>query len=207
MRSRHLLLFIAAFLLFLAARLPLGAALALRPDAHSLGAHRVEGTIWNGRMKGVRLAGVDLGEARLGLDPTALLGGRVAFDVTLSGGAVTGSARIYRALGGGFGLLNGTMEARLHALAPTADLSGVFRIDDARLHFGPEGCRVADGHIAAAAPPLSGALLCHEGTAAIAIAPVSHDPALDAALRLFGFDLVDRRYLLRMQYLSMGERS
>ena len=157
-----IVLFLLAFAVFAAARLPLAAALRL---TDGIAARRVEGTVWNGRLEGAILYGRHVGDLHLALAPWPLVLGRLRIDWTLGGGALAGAGRLTRMPGGALRIVDSRLAGPVAALSPPLPVAGDFRAEASEIRFGPEGCRQAAGRLWSDAPARSAGLLDWRGPA------------------------------------------
>lgn len=151
MRWYWWLLIIVALLALVVLFLPLG--FVLRQAAPGLEAERVEGSIWNGRLRGASYGGIPIGDVDAGLDFGRLLNGEanVRFErlgPRLSGRA--GGTREDRRLEG----LNGELPLPIlpQGLPPV-----LLQFEDVSLHLGRrQNCLSASGVVTASLPDLPG---------------------------------------------------
>lgn len=145
MTGRTLLAALAGLLLGLIALLPARLLLPAPP----LAAAAVDGSLWRARLAGASLGGAALGDIGLTLAPTALLGGRLQWQVT---GALAGG--LWRSLaGGGAEALSGRVAA-----APLTGLPADVTLAGLQIELDGKGrCRTASGQVSAQlAMPLAG---------------------------------------------------
>lgn len=161
-RRGLLLLFLLAFAVFAAARLPLAAALRL---TDAVAARRVEGTVWNGRLDGAMLSGREVGDLHLALAPWPLLLGRLRIHWTIEGGPLAGAGTLTLRPGGAVRIADSRLSGPLAALSPPLPVAGDFRAEVSDIRFGPEGCRHAAGRLWSDAAARSAALLDWRGPA------------------------------------------
>ncbi len=94
---------IVALLFALAALFPLRLALAIGGlGSFPVTARAVEGTIWNGKLRGLAIDGIAVGDFGMSLLPLQLFKGKLAFSLTSLGG--DGAQGIISATSGGFGV-------------------------------------------------------------------------------------------------------
>ena len=87
----RILLIALVALVGVVASLPLGVVTGqVETRASGLSWTQVQGTVWNGRISNLRFGRQVIGDARLSLKPSALLGGTLAYHVELEGSAVRG---------------------------------------------------------------------------------------------------------------------
>lgn len=86
------LLFGATALVTGLASLPLAMVAGLAGVAPQAG--RISGSVWNGRIEDIVVAGRDVGDARLSLELLPLLTGVATADVTINGGPLTGRGKV-----------------------------------------------------------------------------------------------------------------
>lgn len=182
---------LAALLLTLPLRIALG---ALGLPAQGLSARAAEGSIWSGRLVEARLAGVPLGDLRVGLHPLPLLAGRARLGFARTGADAADDARgrvtISRHLLGLDGATLALPVARLFAPLPIR----LVTLGDASVRFRDGICEAADGLVRAelagaiggvALPGgFSGTARCDGGALLLPLASQSGDERL--ALRLLG---------------------
>jgi hypothetical protein len=152
--SDRALVAIAAFFTSfqIVAAAPASLALAgLRAFAPGIEASKAEGAIWSGRLVGVRIDGVDLGDVAFSLKGLPLLIGRAEADLRFSGGAVDGPARISANLAGRMVVSRADLTFALGAAGRYAvlgaPLRGTARASIDRLELGSSGCREARAEI------------------------------------------------------------
>jgi len=194
MRLRSLLLiFVAAFLVLLVARLPLSVVLARAvPAGGPLAYGGVEGTVWDGHVRNVRLRGVPLGDADLALSPLSLVTLSPSLDWRLGGGAVTGRGEL------AVGLADRTIRVRdtdiaadLDRLPTMVPLSGVFAASVRTFEWQGRACRAADVDLRTSAlnrnpmgldwqgPTLTGQAACNAGNLIVSLAGKDASSDLD----------------------------
>jgi len=189
------LVFAVAFLVAFLARLPLGAV--LDPVRHPvLGPAVAQGTIWSGRLAGVVVNGLALGDIHLGLRPQALAAGRLGADWRLPGGGVAGRGMV--SLGPDRDLIVTAADLRvgLDRLLPALPVAGTLSLDAASLTLRDGRCMAADGlarlvpHPAGppgvpwTPPDLSGRPRCEGGVVLLPLAGEGPQGALSATVRL-----------------------
>jgi len=197
------LAFVFSFGLFatLVSQAPIGLALAAAQDA-GLSAEGVSGTIWNGRLTKVRLGGLTAPQARVRLDPSALLHGEVRMLVE------AGETRAVLVGGASRGVASANLSADLTRLGFSLPLPGAVRLDRVTLLFGPSGCSEAHGRVLSNAfqkgwqgPQLVGAVSCERGAAVARLSGADAASRAEAALTL----QADGRYRLRSWIVTGDE--
>ena len=147
-KTRLAILFAAAFLLFLAATLPLGvAANLLGFEKSGLSYSKAEGTIWDGTLSGVVFQGGQLGRLDISADPLALAALRLRIDWALSGGRIAGRGVFERRVGAKVTLRDMVLDADLRGLATIVPVSGTLFATVEEIAFGANGCEVAEAVI------------------------------------------------------------
>lgn len=185
------LLLIIIFAVVLAAsiiaRTPLGFAMEQAGlKAQGVSYSHVAGTIWNGRLHGVDVAGQSIGDVTFKLKPAALLTGALAFDLGIDGltGAGRGSGKI--GLNRTVSIENAIADINIQTLArldprlrqAPAQLTATIK----HLEITGDGaCRKADGVISTdiltslggryawEGPPMSGPVSCHNNALRIVL--------------------------------------
>lgn len=153
--NRRVFLFSAtAFLIALIALFPLRLALAMGGlGSFPVTARAAEGTIWSGRLRGVALDGIAVGDFQTGLSVRGLLRGKLAFALDSLGG--DGAKALVFGTSGGLGV-----EGLTAALAiPGAfDPLPIDRIEltNVDVNFSDGQCRSASGQIRVALAPTLG---------------------------------------------------
>ena len=145
------LFFLCAFLIALAALLPLRLALSwLDLDGSGLSARRAAGSIWFGVLRGARVAGAPVGDLSARLDPLPLVTGRARVDFRRLGGGdvadtLQGAASVTRH---SFGIDDVTATLPLgQALAPLP--IGGLDLSDVSARFRDGLCERAEGLVRA----------------------------------------------------------
>lgn len=177
--ARLTILFAVCFAVTVIVTLPLSAVLrAANVEARGLSFSRASGTVWNGRIEGLRWRGHDLGAAQLAAQPWALFLGRLAADVALDGGVMAGGGSI-ALKPGGVAIDDLTLSANVADLPVLLPLSGKVAIELAHADVGADGCRRIDGAVhtdalvnrpaglAWSGPELSGPMTCSGGAVVI----------------------------------------
>lgn len=155
-------LFLAAFAVFLIARLPLAPFLA-GGLADGFGFANSSGTLWAGRIEGLSYRGRALGDAVLSLRKLPLFGGRAIFDVRMSDGPVEGDFTLSPLRNGGFGLGDGRIRAQIHRLLPGLPGLVVAGISLGEIRIGSSGCIRSDARFTVPDLALEAKLLCRDG--------------------------------------------
>lgn len=194
MRTAFLaLLFALVFFSAALASLPLAVVL---PSGHriDLGYAEVHGSIWQGRLEGAFVNGVDLGRLIHQLALLPLLRGQAVLDVQATGGAFEGTGQVIAEAEGRLEVreLRATGEAgRLPILLPVA---GTIDINIETLSLEQQSCVRAEGSIATDAltrmftgfslrgPYLTGPITC-EGESVVFLLQGAQDQ-MDVAIRL-----------------------
>lgn len=203
LRTGRAALFGAMLFLALVALLPMRLALGVAGLGEAgLTARAATGTLWSGRLKEARAAGLDLGDLEAGVSPLQLLLGRAHVHLFAPGDAAARSLR-------------GAVIASRHAagvehLSATLPAPGVFQplpvtalmLDDVSVSFRDGSCDRADGRVQAslagsvAGVPLtgvmSGAARCDGGDLLLPLATVAGTEHADIRLH------ADGRYRLAM---------
>lgn len=147
MRAR-LLLFAAAFVLALAALLPMRVAIDwLELEERGISAREAQGTVWIGALRDTRFGPLPLGDLHAGLDGLPLLLGRarVALERGEPGPPLAGAATV---TGGGFGLHD--IQGRIAGGALFAPLPiTALDLTDVSAHFRDGRCASAEGRVRA----------------------------------------------------------
>ena len=134
--------------------------------APGLEADSVSGSIWSGRLRNARYAGLPLGDVDVGLDPGRLLKGEASLRFERLGPRLQGRAGGSRQLRR-LDELSGELPLQL---LPAPAPAMAIRFDQVHVAMTPRGmCRSAGGHVAASltgipflgeSPPLSGTPAC-----------------------------------------------
>jgi general secretion pathway protein N len=143
-RARQIGIGVAAAMLFLIALLPLSVALPLvTPPESGLSARRASGTIWSGTLHDARVAGMALGDTRVGLRALPLLVGEAQtwFEAPLLRGIIIAS-------GSGFGMAHGNGAVDVDIRVKPLPLSQL-TLDDASVRFTGNRCAGAEGRVRA----------------------------------------------------------
>lgn len=112
-----------------------------------------QGSIWDGHLTGLRAGGEDLGTASIAVSPNAVLRLRLAANVALTGGPLTGSGRVERPFSGttleAYAVTLRTDLSSLRAIAePIRVRGGTGEISLDRLVYDPrQGCLAASGRV------------------------------------------------------------
>lgn len=162
--------------------------------APELTATAIQGSVWNGRLANARWRGVELGDLEIGLDPRALLAGKLRLDF------VRGERQLTGRLGTGGGLhvaerLTGAVRVPLRsAWATDLDVA----LDGASIGIDDAGnCRTAGGSVMTrlngipgigTSPALQGTARCDDGALMLPLASADGRIGLDVHL------WADRRY-------------
>lgn len=189
-----------ALLVTLIAAWPLRAALSGAPLA-GLSAERVEGTVWNGRLIGARLRGLDLGDVEARVSAIGLLSGRLDARLAASQRGLNG--RVSRS----------GEQTRIDALTGAVSLSqlgtglpGSLQFDGLSVTFEGPTCRTASGRVSSdgatqllaryglEAPVLTGEARCRQGDLLLPLAGAGSGLTVRADLAIQG----DGRFSLDM---------
>ncbi len=135
-------LFALVAVLVLLASVPLRLVLGERAAAAGLSAERVSGTVWSGALTAASFQRLALGDVRVGLNPLALLIGRVRLG--FSSAKARGALRL-TPQGVAFQGVDFTAPATV--LAPGLPLAGVAELSDFDLDLIGGGCRSAGGQV------------------------------------------------------------
>lgn len=157
-------------------------------------ARAVEGSIWDGRLRGAAWQGRELGDVRARLAPLELLFGRVGARLQLSG---TASGAGVIALGRDrIGLADADLTLPSRLIAPRAPLEGRIVLRDFTARFQKGRCRTARGEARLEAvrlgdAPLQGLALvgkaaCEDGFLLLPMSGHAQGAKVDARLRLDG---------------------
>lgn len=148
--SRRLLIavFAASLLATAVARFPLSLALTfMGAEQASLTALSASGTVWNGRLERAALGPRLIGDVELGLEPTALLGGRMRLAWQVRRPGLEGSGDLIARTDGVVALEEVRLSGRLLDLPTLVPLEGTARLEAERIVVGPEGCRSAEARL------------------------------------------------------------
>lgn len=171
-----------------------GLAIAFLPlawvtDRHvpGLEADSVSGSIWNGRLRNARYAGLAVGDVAAGLSASALLRGRAELGFTRLDERLEGRLGVGRGLRRVSGL-DGTLTLPL-AGEPVVPLALRLGFRDARLETDARGrCRAAGGQVEArlvglpvpgTLAPLAGTPVCEGDALLLPLAAAGGSPGLD----------------------------
>jgi hypothetical protein len=193
-------LFVAAFVLALAARIPLSAALMLSGAREAgLDWDAAEGTVWSGAVRGVRLYDYEIGDVRAALAPASLLAAAPRVALMLEGPEARAEAHVTLRPGGAIRIEGGSavlalselvaIDPRLRARGGTLDARGVaVTLRDGR-------CASASGRLATDAltygfggawrgPALAGAIACEDGVLVMTLAGADEGERVQARANL-----------------------
>ena len=121
----RLLVFLLSFSLFLAAMVPLSAAVRWSGlDRYGIWFARAEGLLWNGRIERLSYRGLPVGDLDLNIKPLSLLGLRVRAGWTLTGGDLEGHGVLETDFGSRMGLEDTVLDGRLPRWAGVEPLLG-----------------------------------------------------------------------------------
>lgn len=203
-------LFIAAFVMALAALIPMSAALSWSGASRAgLSAASVEGTVWRGVLRDAHLRGFPVGDVEAGLNPLALLGGtaRLGLSAQDREGVLLG--------GGTRGFEDASLGIGLEYLGLDLPFPGGLTLLNASVVFAGDACLRAGGTVSTdllsrgfGGPVMSGELACADGAAVSTLTAdgtvsnlritgdgvfevttriQSADPAIESAAALAGF--------------------
>jgi len=148
--SRRLLIavFAVSLVATAAARFPLSLALPfMGVEETGLSALRASGTVWEGRLKRAALGPRLIGDVELGLEPMALLRGRMRLAWHLRRPGLEGSGDLIVRSDGAVALEEMRLSGRLLDLPTLVPLEGTARLEAERIVVGPEGCRSAEARL------------------------------------------------------------
>ncbi len=184
--------FVIALLGFLAATMPLGAAVRWAGlDDSRLTFEQAEGTVWKGRLTNAAYGATRLGDIDLAMRPFGLLTGRAVVDWTFVGQGVSGRGTAARGFDGTVFLEDMILEGRLDRLPTITPMAGRFDVALDTLRFGKTGCGAVKGSLRAdpkilygkgrqwTPPAMSGHPTCTDGVLAW---PVSGQEGREAVL-------------------------
>tara|TARA_R110000868_G_scaffold2384_9_gene17775 strand:+ start:10328 stop:11065 length:738 start_codon:yes stop_codon:yes gene_type:complete len=192
---------VAALIIWLIVLMPLKAVLMLAGSAGVSGYQEVYGTVWDGRIRGLRLAGLPIEDVHVALRPLGLITGRLVADWQIADTSARGHGRL--ALGAtGFTLSQTDLSLQLSRIAVLADTGldpqeRIFLTID-QLEINGATCRIAEGEVRSAAlvslarsfelegPVVEGPLTCRDGALVLDLAGETSDLSLDAELLLAG---------------------
>lgn len=136
------LFFLCAFLIALAALLPLRVALSWLALDGRLSARAAEGSLWFGTLREARVAGAPLGDLRAGLDPLPLVAGRARIDLAGAGALpLRGAASVTRH---SFGIDDVTALVPFGQAAAPLPVAAL-DLDDVSVRFRDNLCERAEG--------------------------------------------------------------
>ncbi|MHB1207114.1 MAG: type II secretion system protein N, partial [Rhodospirillaceae bacterium] len=135
--------------IFLVATLPLSVALPrAQLEQRGIGYSRAEGTIWHGRIEGLRWRGYRVGDATIAVKPLMILAGRLALDADVGGaGLMRGGGRVQITPFGTLILADVSLTADVARLPVIVPLSGHVTVVVAHAEISRRGCRSAVGAI------------------------------------------------------------
>lgn len=141
----------AAYLLFLIARIPASFVLAQLPPRLTGSLVGVQGTVWSGEAQSTMVEGVDLGRLTWSTNPFALLLGRASTAIEIRGPELTGSAEVSASPGGNIAVreLQATTSPRLiDQFQPLpAELTGDVRVELDSLDYRNEALTAVSGQV------------------------------------------------------------
>lgn len=188
--------FVAALVVMAPASTVVG---ALSTKQNGVAYRAVEGTIWNGVVRGLTFDDIRLGDIRFDVRPLSLLRGAVSVRLHADGGAVEGA--------GGFAVGIGVVEIRNLTATVRPDaieryyllgapVGGEGRVSIDHIVYSQKGCRAAKGaletdvlsnammRLGRDAVMLSGTLDCENGDLAARLSGASADGRIDVAIRV-----------------------
>ncbi len=143
-RRDRIVVAVLAACAFLVLLFPLAVALPMAlPESSGLSARRATGTIWSGTLVDARLAGMSLGDTRVGLSPLALLTGqaRLSFAAPTLNGTLVASGR-------SFGIENARGPVDVAVRVKPLPVTQLV-LDDATVRFAGSRCDAAEGRVSA----------------------------------------------------------
>lgn len=173
MTSRYIALFAACAIAFSVAAMPLSTLTSLIGlERFGVAVGRVEGTIWQGRLKDVYWRNYALGAVGLSPNALPLLQGQLSVELTVDDGPVRAKGTLSRSIFSDVILRDTVVSANIAGLPILLQLSGQVEVDIAYLRYGPKGCVDAKATLktdalergfaglAWAGPTLSGQMRC-----------------------------------------------
>ncbi len=144
-RTWRIVIAVTAALILIIMLLPLSVALPMvAPNNSGLSASKATGTIWEGKLYDAHVAGMALGDTRVGLWPLPLLTGeaQLGFSTpTLRGTIIANN--------GGYGIARGNGPIDIAVRVKPLPLSQII-LDDASVRFRGNNCSSATGRVRAA---------------------------------------------------------
>ncbi|WP_300528770.1 type II secretion system protein N [Maricaulis sp.] len=208
---RYLLIGLAAVLVWLIALMPLKAVMIVAGGASAFGYQDVYGSLWHGRVYGMRIAAMPVREIELAVNPLPLLVGRLSAAWSVSDSSVRGQGQMAMA-GDWMELRETRFNASLERLGvpvfPGLDLDGQVSGNISRLELDGDTCRSAQGTVRTAAltqfaatygfqgPDLAGQLSCREGRLVLDFSGMSDDLGLTGEIE---FDRSGYQWSLELQ--------
>ncbi|MCG8440905.1 MAG: type II secretion system protein N [Caulobacterales bacterium] len=193
------LLFIAAFLVFAVAEIPLQSALQLAgAREQGLSYVRADGTVWRGVVRGAAIPGQAIGDVSVRVSPAALLTGALRAETEIAGPAIQGGGQLRASAGGAVSLTDLALDidvgrlTRLHPRIRARGGAAVVRVGEIAFDRGGD-CARASGTLTSdlltrastdspwSGPPLSGEVSCREGRLHLALSGADADVAIDAS--------------------------
>lgn len=198
MTSRRLAaLFLVCFIVVIVVNLPLPVVLrAADVEARGLSFTRASGTVWNGRIEGLRWRGHDLGRADVAMKPWALVLGRLGAEIALDGAGVVDGGGFVALTPGGLVIDDLRLSADVADLPILLPLSGQLNLALSHADIGASGCRRIDGTVhtdalvnrpaglAWAGPELAGPVSCADGAIVIPLKGGTADESIAVAMTL-----------------------
>ncbi len=179
LRIWHIIVFAVALIAFGVARAP--ASLLAREARGAFTYARAEGTIWDGRLEGVRLAGLDAGALVWKVRLADLVQGKFVASFGADGAQVKGQGLYLANYHGHRRIVVETATITGAPLAPGLALAGETSISGLDIFFGDKGCEAARGALRSdvleknstvlrwTGPQLSGAATCEGEDARVAL--------------------------------------
>lgn len=184
------LLALVVLILVMVLRMPLGFVLdRANLPAGSVSYSAAEGTIWNGRLNGLEVAGQPIGDVTLSARPQDLLAGGLSYDLQWGGPGGRGVTQITLGFGGSVSLQEtrleqsiGSVEGLMNAIR---EFGGVVRLRDGAIKLRQDQCESAAGTISSdiltnigqsygrAFGPVDGRLSCEDGVIVIYLVSTS----------------------------------
>lgn len=186
-------------LVWLIILLPLKAVMILAGGASAFGYQDVYGRVWDGRVYGMRVAGVPIREIEMAADPLSLLTGRLAARWRVSDDSARGTGHV--SLGGNsvrvrdMDLLVSIDRLGLRSF-PGMDRSQMIDMDIASLAIRDGRCETANGRVQTAAlvqfaatygfqgPDILGQLSCNDGRLVITLDGAGADLELTGSVHM-----------------------
>ena len=188
-RQRRIALMVGVTVLFLIVLFPLSVALPLAiPRESGLSARQATGTIWSGVLRDAQLAGMPLGDTKVGLLPLPLLTGaaRLQFAGPVLRGTLVAASK-------GFGIAHASGAIDIASRVKPLPISQLM-LDDTAVYFERNRCIQAEGRVRASVSGdlggvslpggLTGVLKCEAGRLVVPLVSQSGMERVD--LRIAG---------------------